>query len=228
MTAQRIGSHPATGDARDLGFVWSLGLGIGLIVMGLLGFVPNPIVGGPTMGLGTPVFLTGSAQDVLHLIGGAVLLYGALGLTGPRRAVLLMGVGAVLLIVFLLCLLSGDLFGLLAYPVNVLDQLLHLVVGSVSIGVGYVARNGLPAERHLTHRDVPSGRVHAPVPDRPRPARTADARPAHLGHRPLQLPVHLLHAQRGVRSRVPLPAARRPADVRGDRPAGPAVRRTTG
>lgn len=135
----------ARGATRDPGFAWALGLGIGFVVIGLLGFVPNPIVGEPSGSWGMPLFLTGSAQDVLHLIGGAVLLYGALGLTGPRRAVLLMGVGIVLLAVFLLCLVSGNLFGLLAYPVNLADQLLHLVVGVGSVALGYVARNGLPA-----------------------------------------------------------------------------------
>ena len=33
------------------------------------------------------------------------------------------------------------------------------------------------------------------------------ARPAHLGHRPLQLPLQLLHAQGGLRPRLRLPAA---------------------
>ena len=33
-----------------------------------------------------------------------------------------------------------------------------------------------------------------------RHARPGDARPAHLGHRPLQLPLHLLHAQGGLRA----------------------------
>ena len=58
-------------------------LGIGLIVVGLLGFAPNPLVGAPSSAWGTPLFLTGNALDVIHLVAGAVVLYGALGLTGP-------------------------------------------------------------------------------------------------------------------------------------------------
>ena len=58
-----------------------------------------------------------------------------------------------------------------------------------------------------------------------RSSRPAAARPAHLGHRPLQLPLHLLHAARGVRRRLPVPAARGPADLRGDRPPRAALRR---
>ena len=52
----------------------------------------------------------------------------------------------------------------------------------------------------------------------------APARPAHLGHRPLQLPLRLLHAQGRLRARLPVPAARRPADVRGDHAARARVR----
>ena len=57
-----------------------------------------------------------------------------------------------------------------------------------------------------------------------RHSRTAAPRPAHLGHRPLQLPLHLLHAEGGVRPRLRVPAPRAAADVRGDRAAGAAVR----
>ncbi len=39
-------------------------------------------------------------------------------------------------------------------------------------------------------------------------APSAAARPAHLGHRPLQFPLHLLHAEGGVRRGLPVPAAR--------------------
>ena len=151
-------SEPSTPTAdlsrqpsRDVAFLRSLGLGIGLIVIGLLGFTSNPIVGAPSAAWGVPLFVTGSAHSVLHLVAGAVVLYAALGLTGPRRANLLMGIGVVWLAMFLVCLVSGDLFGLLAYPVNLLDQLLVLVVGSVSLGIGYLSRSGaLPGGSRVT------------------------------------------------------------------------------
>ncbi len=49
--------------------------------------------------------------------------------------------------------------------------------------------------------------------------------PAHLGDRPLQLSLHLLHAEGRVRQRLPIPAARRPADVRGNHACREGVRR---
>ena len=93
MTAQRIGTGLARGAAGDIGFAWALGLGVGLLAFGLLGFVPNPLVGAPSVTWGTPLFVTGDAHDVLNLVAGAVVLYGALGLTGRRRGVLLIVVG---------------------------------------------------------------------------------------------------------------------------------------
>jgi hypothetical protein len=148
MTAQRIGTDLARGAAGDIGFAWALGLGIGLLAFGLLGFVPNPLVGAPSAAWGTPVFVTGDAHDVLNLVAGAIVLYGALGLTGRRRGGLLIVAGVIGLVLFLVGLVSGTAFGLLAYPVNLPDQLLLLVVGGVSIAVGYLARGGTLRRPH--------------------------------------------------------------------------------
>ena len=60
---------------------------------------------------------------------------------------------------------------------------------------------------------------------RTRQARPARAGSAHLGHRPLQLPLRLLHAQGDLRQAVRVPAPRAAADVRGDRAADAHVRR---
>ena len=58
-----------------------------------------------------------------------------------------------------------------------------------------------------------------------RPTGPAAARPAHQRDRPLQFPLQLLHAEGSVRQGLPVPAARVPADLRGDHPPGPPVRR---
>ena len=60
---------------------------------------------------------------------------------------------------------------------------------------------------------------------RTRQTRPARAGSPHLGHRPLQLPLRLLHAQGGLRQAVRVPAPRAAADVRGDRAADAHVRR---
>ncbi len=142
MTAQRISHRLTQAASRDTGFLWSLVLGTTMVVVGLLGFAPNPLLGAPSSAWGTPLFLTGNTLDVIHLVTGAVVLYGAMGLTVRRRANLLITVGAIELVLFTMGLLSGDLFGALRYHASLLDQLLLLVVASISIGVGYVGRGG--------------------------------------------------------------------------------------
>lgn len=126
----------AGGTAADPGFVWALGVGIVLIVLGALGFVPNPLVGAPSAAWGTPLLLTGDAHDVLHLVGGAVALHAALGMSRARRDVVLIGLGAVALVLLALGLLDGRWFGVAPYPVGLADQLLHLIVGLGSLVMG--------------------------------------------------------------------------------------------
>ena len=63
------------------------------------------------------------------------------------------------------------------------------------------------------------------APRRDRHARSSAARPAHLGDRPLQLPLHVLHAEGDLRSRLRVPAEGPGPELRGDRAAGPGLRR---
>ena len=72
-------------------------------------------------------------------------------------------------------------------------------------------------------RDGPRPLLRRP-PRSDRHARSGDARPAHLGHRPLQLPLHLLHAQGDLREGLRVPAARPGPELRGDRANGAGVR----
>ena len=58
-----------------------------------------------------------------------------------------------------------------------------------------------------------------------RQAGAADPGSPHLGHRPLQLPLRLLHAEGGLRPRLSVPPPRRAPDLRGDRAPRPDVRR---
>ena len=90
-----------------------------------------------------------------------------------------------------------------------------------------VAEIELEAERRvaLARRSSSSrsaGRRRAarlPVMDGSRHARPPAPRPADLGHRPLQLPLHLLHAEGGLRPGLPVPAPR-PAAVTSRRSRG--------
>src|SRR5919106_4914399 len=76
---------------------------------------------------------------------------------------------------------------------------------------------------------LPGGKVRKPLGyaygDACRPPAKTPARPAYLGHRPLQLPLHVLHAEGGLREQLPLPPPRRAPHVRGDRAPRAALRR---
>jgi hypothetical protein len=126
----------AGGAAADPGFVWALVIGVGLIALGLLGFVPNPIVGSPSAAWGTPLLLTGDAHDVIHLVGGAIAIHAALGMSRPHRDGTLIGLGAAALVLLALGLLDGRWFGVAPYSVGLADQLLHLIVGLGSLVMG--------------------------------------------------------------------------------------------
>ncbi len=126
----------AGGTAADPGFVWALVVGVLLVCLGLLGFVPNPIVGSPSPAWGTPLLLTGDAHDVLHLVAGAVALHAALGMSRAHRDGVLIGLGAAALILLALGLLDGRWLGIAPFHVGLADQLLHLIVGVGSLVMG--------------------------------------------------------------------------------------------
>jgi hypothetical protein len=112
-------------------------IGVVLVLMGALGFVNNPLVGPP---VNNPLFVTGTIHDMIHLATGALALYIAFGLRGVPQANALIAFGALYLAIVVLTLISPDLFGILNYDVNGLDQVLHTAVGVVSIVVGVLGR----------------------------------------------------------------------------------------
>jgi hypothetical protein len=115
-------------------------LGVVLLLVGLLGFIDNPIVGAPTNG-NQPLFVTDTVHNIIHIVSGLFLLYAAYGLTGAARGNALIAFGVVYALVLVLTLVDPNAFGLLQYPVNALDHGLHVVLAVASIAVGWMARN---------------------------------------------------------------------------------------
>ncbi|MBX3031635.1 MAG: DUF4383 domain-containing protein [Chloroflexi bacterium] len=120
----------------DLGRAWALVLGVLLVALGLLGFVPNPLVGTPGTTGDAPLLARGDSHAVVHLVLGAVALHAALGMSKGRRDPVLVGIGVVSLVLLVLGILDGRWFGLAAVPVSLANQLLHLVVGLGSLVIG--------------------------------------------------------------------------------------------
>ena len=116
-------------------------VGVVLVVVGLLGFIGNPIVGDPA---NNPLFVTGTIHNIVHLATGLLALYIAYMLTGLNQANALIGFGALYIVILVLTFVSPNLFGILgnaSYNVNAADHLLHAALGVASIAVGYMARN---------------------------------------------------------------------------------------
>jgi hypothetical protein len=119
---------------------YAIVVGVLLIVLGLLGFVSNPLVGDVTA-TSHPIFVTGAAHNLIHLITGALAIYTAFGLVEDQQDLGVTGLGLIYVAIVLLTLINGTLFGVLAYPVNLPDQLLHVAIAAVSIGIGLTARS---------------------------------------------------------------------------------------
>jgi hypothetical protein len=111
--------------------------GLVFILVGLLAFIPNPIVGA---GSGA-IFLTDRMHDAVHLISGVIFL--VVGLKKPESAAkTLMVLGVVYLLVTVLGFVhkpeGGEVAGLIA--MNKADHILHLVLGVVLVLLGLFAR----------------------------------------------------------------------------------------
>jgi hypothetical protein len=112
-------------------------LGVGLVILGLAGFVENPIVGEPAA---NPLFVTDAAHNLVHIASGAIALFIAFGLSGTGLANGLLAFGAAYLVLLLASLASPDLFGLFGGDVNLADHVLHAGLGTLSIAVAWLAR----------------------------------------------------------------------------------------
>ena len=117
-------------------------LGVVFIAVGILGFIPNPIVSS------TGLFVTDGAHNAVHLVTGvAFLFFGTL--ENAKAAMFLKVFGVVYLAVGVLGLaLSGgaEQFHLLGMiHMNSLDNYLHLFLGAVILGLGFFSAKSVNA-----------------------------------------------------------------------------------
>ncbi len=119
---------------------YALATGAVLVLVGLIGFVNNPIASDP---VANPLFITGPVHNIVHLITGALALYIGYAVRGDALANGLIGFGVLYAVVLVGTLVSPNLFGLLGdprYGVNLPDHVLHLALAVLSIGIGYWAK----------------------------------------------------------------------------------------
>lgn len=111
--------------------------GIVFVLVGILGFFSNPIVG--AMGY----FETDLLHNLVHLIIGVVLLLVVVNAPG-KSSLWLKIIGALYLVLALLGFVtvtgSGNLLGLVL--INGADNYLHLVLGVIILGAGFMCSDG--------------------------------------------------------------------------------------
>ncbi|MCI0597484.1 DUF4383 domain-containing protein [Candidatus Parcubacteria bacterium] len=113
--------------------------GIVFVVVGLLGFVPNPLVGEMA------IFETDMMHNLVHLLFGVILLVVAYMYAGSAALWLkILGVVYLVLAVlgFLMIPEGGKLLGLVHTSMS--DHWLHIVLGIVLVAAGFAAKRSVP------------------------------------------------------------------------------------
>jgi hypothetical protein len=114
-------------NARTAAFV----LGVVFLIVGVLGYLPNPIVGP------TGIFVTNSMHNLVHIISGIFLLLGVYTALTPGLALKILGVVyAIVAILGFVMLKGGDgvMFGI---AMNMMDHWLHVVLALVILAAGF-------------------------------------------------------------------------------------------
>jgi len=112
----------------------SMLLGIVFLVVGVLGFLPNPIVspGG--------IFAVNELHNIVHILSGIALVLGATLLSGSASLILKIFGIVYLLVAILGFVMPGNyLLGLIL--INDADRWLHLVLAIVILGAGFTLSN---------------------------------------------------------------------------------------
>jgi hypothetical protein len=114
-------------NARNVAFV----LGVIMLIVGVLGYVPNPIVGP------TGFFVTNNLHNLVHIISGIFLLLGVYTALTPGLALKILGiVYAIVAICGFVIMKGGDgvMFGI---AMNMMDHWLHVVLAIVILAAGF-------------------------------------------------------------------------------------------
>ena len=104
--------------------------GVVFLLVGVLGYVPNPIVGP------TGIFATNSLHNVIHLISGIALLAGAYTSLGSSMMLKIVGVvyGLVAVCGFFL-VMDGMMMGVM---INEADKWLHVALAGAILAAGFL------------------------------------------------------------------------------------------
>ena len=104
----------------------ALVIGIVFVVVGLLGFVNNPVLG---------LFAVNGLHNIIHLGSGVLILIGAYTAFGAGTSLKVFGVVYAVIAVLGFFQTGDTLFGLI--PNNMADKWLHVVLAVVILGAGF-------------------------------------------------------------------------------------------
>ena len=118
----------------DVQKTYAMIIGAVLVLLGLVGFVNAPILG---------IFGVNVAQDVLHLVGGALILWLSMK-DSAKSTNMVVGVLALVVGILWFVPFTGGAGGLLdsIFAINAAISYLHIAVGVVSLGVYYGVKEG--------------------------------------------------------------------------------------
>jgi hypothetical protein len=106
-------------------------LGVVFIIVGVLGYIKNPLVGE------YGIFLTNNTHNLVHIISGIFLLIGVYTALTPSLALKILGVVyAIVAILGFVMMKGGDgvMFGI---AMNMMDHWLHVVLAIVILAAGF-------------------------------------------------------------------------------------------
>ncbi len=103
-------------------------VGLVLVILGIWGYFQHPILG---------YFGVNTAQDILHIVGGILILW--IGMKSPKGVNLWLG--WIALVIGILGFIPGAVDLLVSwFAINTTISWLHIAVGVVSLLVGYAVK----------------------------------------------------------------------------------------
>jgi len=108
-------------------------IGIVFLAVGILGFIPNPLVSPDG------IFAVNSMHNLVHLVSGVVILWGAYGF-GAALGLKIIGIVYAIVAILGFFMVGEDQMLLGLIHVNEADKWLHVVLAVVILAAGF----GLP------------------------------------------------------------------------------------
>jgi hypothetical protein len=113
-------------------------LGIILLIVGILGYIPGIAPHGMLMG----IFMVGPIHNIIHILSGIILAAVGFGNNETTARNVTLAFAAIYGIVTIVGFATGNVFGL--FPVNMSDNILHLIITASALLVAIPRRYHRP------------------------------------------------------------------------------------